>query len=176
VSFLCGYLKLLQNIKTTPTDQILHGKQPMIDASDVRAASQAKLPPDKSWCRPPAGWVTLTIDGSFKEVDGNGGSGMVLRDEVGHIIFSACHFLPSCVEAMEAELSACLEGLHLAIQQSQLPILVETDYSLLVAAVRETAQDRSIYMHIITEIKELVRQDRICSFVKVDRQQVRASH
>jgi hypothetical protein len=103
-SFLCGYLKLLQNIKTTPTDQILHGKQPMIDASDVRAASQAKLPPDKSWRRPPAGWVTLTIDGSFKEVDGNGGSGMVLRDEVGHIIFSACHFLPSCVEAMEAEL------------------------------------------------------------------------
>jgi hypothetical protein len=42
VSFLCGYLKLLQNNKTTPTYQILHGKQPLIDASVVPAASQAK--------------------------------------------------------------------------------------------------------------------------------------
>jgi hypothetical protein len=52
---------------------------------------------------------------------------MILRNETGQIIISACRFLHSCTEALEAELLACLEGLDFALQQSQLPILIETD-------------------------------------------------
>ena len=74
------------------------------------------------------------------------------------------------------ELLACLEGLDLAIQHSQLLILIESDCSQLVAAVRVKTQDRSPYMHIISEIKELDKIGRICTFVKVDHRQVQASH
>jgi hypothetical protein len=44
------------------------------------------------------------------------------------------------------------------------------------AAVSNKAQDRYLHMHTISEIKNLVKQGRACSFVKVDRRQVRAGH
>ena len=69
-----------------------------------------------------------------------------------------------------------MEGLDLATERSQLLILIESDYSQLVAAVRDKMQDRSPYMHIISEIKKLAKVSRICTFVKVDRTQVQASH
>lgn len=53
--------------------------------------------------------MKLNTDGSFA-ADG-AGSGMVLRDSRGAIIFSACRNFFSCREALKAELSACMEGL-----------------------------------------------------------------
>ena len=133
-------------------------------------------PPDKPWSKPPRGWVKLTIDGSFKTEDGTAGTGMILRDADGGIIFSACRSLQSCTEALEAELSSCLEGLNLAIQHSQLPIIIDSDCSQLVASAGTKAQDRSAFLHIISEIKFIAGSDRVCNFVKVDRGQVRVSH
>lgn len=101
---------------------------------------------------------------------------MVLRDASGKIIFSACRYLSSFGEALETELLACSEGLDLALRQSQLPTVIETDCLQLLAAVSSTAQDRSPFMHIISEIKQLAKQSRVCTFVKVDRRKVRASH
>jgi hypothetical protein len=47
---------------------------------------------------------------------------MILQDADRQIIFSACQFLPICVEAIEAELCAWREGLELALVRSDLPI------------------------------------------------------
>ena len=44
------------------------------------------------------------------------------------------------------------------------------------AAVGENSQNRSPFLHIISEIKLLAARDRECKFVKVDRGQVRVSH
>jgi hypothetical protein len=116
VNFLCGYLKLLRNIQGSPTDQILRGKQPVLDISTPPVVNHVVVPPDIPWSRPSSGWVKLTIDGSFKLEDGHGGTGMILRNETGQIVFLACRFMHSCTEALEAELLACLEGLDLALQ------------------------------------------------------------
>jgi collagenase-like PrtC family protease len=43
-------------------------------------------------------------------------------------------------------------------------------------AVRDPAQHRSSFLHIISEIKDLVKQGRIISSVKVDGRQVRPGH
>jgi hypothetical protein len=40
-----------------------------------------------------------------------GGTGMILRDDDGNILFTACGFLQSCDSPLEAELYACREGL-----------------------------------------------------------------
>jgi hypothetical protein len=55
------------------------------------------------------------VDGSFKQENGSAGTRMVLRDDAGAVIFSACRSLPSCEEALEAKLIARTEGLELAI-------------------------------------------------------------
>ncbi|CAM0872041.1 unnamed protein product [Alopecurus aequalis] len=101
---------------------------------------------------------------------------MILRDDTGQIIFSACRSLQLCEEPLEAEARACLEGLELAFQYSQLPIIVDTDCSQLVAVIKEPSLNRSPLMHIFSEIKRLSSRNRICNFVKVDRMQIRVSH
>lgn len=148
--------------------------------------------PDKPWVAPPTGWVKLTIDGSFQASDHTAGLGMVLRNEEGAPIFTSCRFLDDrdapleaefscrflddCDAPLEAEFRACVEGLDLALHQSQLPIIVETDCVQQVAATKSPTQDRSPFLHWIAELRALVNQGRDCTFVKVERSQVRVSH
>jgi hypothetical protein len=85
--------------------------------------------------------------------------------------------LPSnCESPFEAELRACKEGLEQALLQSILPIIIETDCSKLVDAVKASTQDRSSLMYLISDIKSLSSQGRACMFVKIERSQIRISH
>uniref|UniRef100_A0A8R7P1A2 RNase H type-1 domain-containing protein n=1 Tax=Triticum urartu TaxID=4572 RepID=A0A8R7P1A2_TRIUA len=69
-------------------------------------------PPQLPWVQPKPGWVKLNSDGSWGQ-DGDAGAGMILRNEHGEVIFSACKHLHICRDALEAELCACMEGLSL---------------------------------------------------------------
>jgi hypothetical protein len=68
----------------------------------------------KQWVPPSSGWVKLNVDGPFHVEAKDGGVGMVLRDDRGAIIFTACRFLGACSSMLEVELLACLEGCRLA--------------------------------------------------------------
>jgi ribonuclease HI len=172
--FMCGYLNIISNVKYHSTEDIIKGKRD-IDP-DKSPPQQASPLSAKRWTKPPPGWVKLSCDGSVKTEDGTAGAGMVLRDEYGEVIFSACRQLLACDDPFEAEAYACEDGLRLALEWSEKPIIVESDCSTLISAVQATTQDRSQFMHLLYEIKLLVNVSRIVSFVKVDRSQVRVSH
>jgi hypothetical protein len=101
---------------------------------------------------------------------------MVLRGADGNIIVSACRFLPRCAEVVQAELWACKEGLDLALEHSPLPVIVESDCFQVIHVASEKSLDRSPFLNIISDIRFLSNQDRVCKFVKVDRSEVRISH
>jgi hypothetical protein len=126
--------------------------------------------------KPPVGWVKLSIDGSFGTKEGTAGCGMIPRDDQGNIIFSACRFLPRYVEVVEAKLLACREGLDIALENSHLPIMIESDCIRVISALMEKIADFSLYFNIISDIRLLDNFDRLCKFVKVDRSEVRVSH
>ena len=52
---------------------------------------------------------------------------MILRGSTSDIIISSCRELRTCTEPLEAELLACMEGINLALQWTEMPIEVETD-------------------------------------------------
>ena len=160
--FLCSYLKLIHNVKDTCTDTLLKGKMPMVVSVPLPSPVSVKKGPDKPWIAPPTGWVKLTIDGSFHADDGLAGIGMVLRNDIGFPIFTACQFLDDCGAPLEAELRACVEGVSLALNHSDLPIIVETDCSQLVEATRCSTPDRSPFLFWIAELRALVNRDRVC--------------
>jgi hypothetical protein len=54
---------------------------------------------------------------------------MILRRGDGSIIFSACRGLRFCSSALEAELSACLEGINVTLEMSQDGIIVKIVWS-----------------------------------------------
>jgi hypothetical protein len=84
-------MKILGSIKDIPIDQILKGKRPVLLAgAEPRLSSSVKKPPDMPWLKPPSGWVKLPIDCFFKSENGSAGTGMVLCNSVGPVIFSDC--------------------------------------------------------------------------------------
>jgi hypothetical protein len=78
-----------------------------------------------------------------------------------------------CEGLLEAAARACLKGLELALQHSHLPIIIDTDCVQLISMVQGTSPDRSPLMHSFMELKSLASLKRICSFVEVDRSQVK---
>uniref|UniRef100_A0A8R7QYE7 RNase H type-1 domain-containing protein n=1 Tax=Triticum urartu TaxID=4572 RepID=A0A8R7QYE7_TRIUA len=74
--------------------------------------------PRKPWPPPQVHQVALSVDVSFDPTDGSVGSGMILRDMTGTVIFASYRKLFHLNEALEAELQAMMEGLKLAIEHS----------------------------------------------------------
>jgi hypothetical protein len=101
---------------------------------------------------------------------------MVLRDEYGNIVFFACRQLLNCADPLEAETRVCQEGLSLAMQWSDKPVVLELDCKVLVEAIKDKNQDWSPLAHVISVIRDLCNGTRTISTVKVDRSQNMASH
>jgi hypothetical protein len=99
-------------------EAIVKGKSVVVGSAVLRPPCKSQKQLNKPWCPPPHGWVKLSVDGSFKKEDGTAGAGMILRDDVGQVIFSSCRSLTRCDDPLEAEVRACLEGLELALQHS----------------------------------------------------------
>ncbi|VAI49470.1 unnamed protein product [Triticum turgidum subsp. durum] len=87
---------------------------------------------------------------------------MILRDHRGAINFSSCRVLFSCRDSLEAELCACMEGLSLALQRSELPIVVEMDSLEAISLISSLDADRSVYSSIVREIKHLMGLRKTC--------------
>ena len=71
------------------------------------------------------GSVALATDGSYNSSDGSAGSGMILRDDKGNVIFVTYRKLFHCNEALESELQAIWEGLKLTVEHSSATILLQ---------------------------------------------------
>jgi hypothetical protein len=104
--FLEGYRQLFNEVKIYSAEDILKGKQPVVLTGRVRHQRKPDKPLSKPWCKPPAGWVKLTVDGSFREEDQSAGLGMVLRDAEGIPIFTSCKYVGDCISPLESELRA----------------------------------------------------------------------
>jgi ribonuclease HI len=120
--------------------------------------------------------VKLNVDGSFVEADGGlAGAGMILRDNNGNIVFSACRSILHCSRPLQAELLACEEGLSLALQWSTLPVDIEMDYMDAVKLIKSSTLDRSPHRMIVQDIKRLLGE-RDINIAHVSRNQNAVSH
>lgn len=132
--------------------------------------------PGPRWSPPPSGWTVLNVDGSFCVHDSTAGAGMVLRDGGGEIIFSSCRELRTCTSPLEAELEVCREGIHLALQWTTLPIVVEMDCLEATQLIRGGSIDRSANAMLIEEIKTSLRSGREFLIKHIRREQNNVSH
>ncbi|KAM0841900.1 hypothetical protein ACQ4PT_058715 [Festuca glaucescens] len=118
--FLCSYVDSMLCINQNPTADLVKGKMVVAyefngvkpenkKATDRKQAIQIK------WSKPAPGWSKLNVDGSWVANGATGGASMILRDDQGAVIFTACQHLVSCDSPLEAELRACAEGLSLAM-------------------------------------------------------------
>jgi RNA polymerase subunit RPABC4/transcription elongation factor Spt4 len=126
------------------------------------------------WCPSVEGQAKLNVDGAFAS-SGRAGAGVVLHDHRGQVLLTACRNLPQCRDATEAELCAIEDGLKLSLQWSQLPVMVETDYSEAAELLQDGTPNTSIYAFQMSVIQELLRE-RNFPLVKVSQNVNMVSH
>jgi ribonuclease HI len=174
--FLVSYLNSLLLIKQFPAADITKGKMVInLDQGFKKAGPKidGRKKVRKRWEKPNRGEAKLNVDGAFTR-DG-AGTGMVLRDQAGEIIFAACRSLRQCSSATEAEILAIEEGLQLSLFWTPLKITVESDCVEAVELIKEGTPNTSAYAFRINTIRELIRE-RDVSVLQVSREANMVSH
>ncbi|KAE8785892.1 protein transport protein sec24 [Hordeum vulgare] len=133
-SFLLSYLSSYSQAHRYGIEDILKGKMPVVDTPRCLVLIQKEIKP---WPKPPLGWVALSVDGAFVKETGRAGSGMIPRDSEGAVIFFAYRYLYHCKDAPESEISVVLEGVSFSVQHSELPIVIQSDSSIVVVALTD---------------------------------------
>ena len=100
---------------------------------------------------------------------GDAGIGVIARHSSGQVIFTAWRVLFRCQDAVESKARACLEGLHLASQWVQAPVIIESDCARIVQALRER-EERSAISFILSEARDHATMLEDWSVVKVKRE------
>jgi ribonuclease HI len=175
--FLESYCSSLLEIKQHPHADVVRGKHVVQQPTRMRSeANHLRRVVPARWEKPQMGWMKLNVDGSYDSNSSKGGIGVVLRDSVGTVIFSACGFLERCSSPLESELLACKEGINLALQWTLLPIILESDCLIAVNMIQSVKKEMSQLAYLVRDIRELMMGGRDIRVSKIQRSQNNVSH
>uniref|UniRef100_A0ACD5ZVH8 Uncharacterized protein n=1 Tax=Avena sativa TaxID=4498 RepID=A0ACD5ZVH8_AVESA len=179
--FLSSYVESLMTIKRYPGADPAKGKivihYDRIQKKDRRQEEAKAITRElKWWSKPPPGWTKLNVDGSWKEEGNSGGTGMVLWDEDDNTIFAACRHLWTCASPLEAEVLACVEGLSLALEWTDKPIILESDCLQHTIMINAAELNRSPITAQVNEVKRLCQGGRECLIRHISREVNIVSH
>jgi hypothetical protein len=111
---------------------------------DMKSNKMDARPADQ-WRPPEDGCVKVNSDGSFDAARGQGAGAAVLRDHRGQILAAQAKWFGSVQEVLVTEALAARDGLKLASDLGLPRIVLESDSSMLVNAIKSsTMLDRSI--------------------------------
>lgn len=152
-NFFNSYLNSLWHAKKYNMEEVIKGK--MVERVGWSKPKNKETASARPWPAPAAGWVALSVDGSLSS-EGTAGSRMVLRNPDRSLIFAAYRHLFFYNEVLEVELHAIREGLALALERPDLPMVIQSDSSMMLSSLSSDILDRSAYGHLVMEIKHLL--------------------
>jgi hypothetical protein len=165
--FLVSYRNSLLMIKKYPDADLVKGKMPAGWDEDPQYKKTRKEPKNiPRWTPPIPREAKLNVDGAFAN---DGASiGMILRDHLGEVIFTACRHLPHCKDAADAEMRAIEEGSKLALQWTSLRFSVESDCAGAIELINGSTMNSSVHAFRVSDIRNMFRE-RETKLVKISR-------
>ncbi|KAK1610099.1 hypothetical protein QYE76_033772 [Lolium multiflorum] len=137
---------------------IMHRSLALLE--EWRDAQQTRVQPEtravERWQPLAEGWTKANTDGSFLELEGVGGSGVIPRDHYGRFVKGSCHFFTSTPDPEGIELLACKEALILAKEKDIHRLCLKSDWLGDVPKLRSSDIDRSLHDPLVEEIKTLL--------------------
>ncbi|XP_062028675.1 uncharacterized protein LOC133744609 [Rosa rugosa] len=111
-----------------------------------------------SWKHPPLGVLKANCDGSFNPETKRGGLGFVIHDSSGTLIAGGVRPLNNLLSAEHAEVLACQAALEFVRSRNMMPVILETDSSLVQRQVASRAtRNTSLLGRIYDDIVEALR-------------------
>nr|XP_020147655.1 uncharacterized protein LOC109732864 [Aegilops tauschii subsp. strangulata] len=112
--------------------------------------------PCEKWSPLDKGWVKANVDAAISKVGELGGAGIVLRNQEGAFLGSACHVFPRCQEPARAELYACRRVVQLAEDLNIPNLHVEMDCREIDCKLQSKEKDLSSLGPVIEEVKQML--------------------
>ena len=132
VDYLESYMKSIGDASKYSTEEIIKGKMPVAGWT-LPEVSVVAAP--KVWLPPPTDYVAPSVDGSFSGESSAAAAGMILRHNNGLVIFATYRFIFNCNDALEVKIHALMQGMALAIQHSNCPVIVQSDSSVALSSL-----------------------------------------
>jgi ribonuclease HI len=107
------------------------------------------------WERPSARWVKCNVDAAIFAESGQGGTGVVLRDETGMFLGAQATPYAHCMDATTVEAWACWDAMELARRCRAAKLCVETDCMELVRLWQSREMQRSVITPVLKEMQDL---------------------
>uniref|UniRef100_A0A8I6X063 RNase H type-1 domain-containing protein n=1 Tax=Hordeum vulgare subsp. vulgare TaxID=112509 RepID=A0A8I6X063_HORVV len=127
------------------------------------------------WTKPEVGILKINSDGSYNKDTLTGGWGYIIRDHEGDVVVTAAGRLHHVNDALQAEAEACIRAIYKAQELGIGNVVMETDASTLVSAIRTSRYDLAPNGILFQEIKafaslnfisfDIVRCPRACNKV-----------
>jgi ribonuclease HI len=171
IPFLRNYLDSFISACGTVSDP--KGKLPVSIAS---ADSSEGLSVVNRWTAPAIGSLKANVDVGWDAASCRAGIGIVIRDHAGHTVLSEWKHLPWCPSAEEAEVLACIAGLHHLIGISCESTILGSDCLRTIEVMNNNLFDRSSSWSLYREGQELLKVFRSITVLKVDRGSNRVAH
>jgi hypothetical protein len=110
----------------------------------------------RRWVRPTEDVLKINSDGAYRSETSTGGWGFVIRDCDGQVIKAGAGQCPHLLEALHAELLACLAGVRAAGELGMSKVIIETDSMLARLALESNSFALALTGGVVYEIKSLM--------------------
>ncbi|KAF5478058.1 hypothetical protein F2P56_004648, partial [Juglans regia] len=114
------------------------------------------------WLPSEQGMLKLNVDGAVFASQQRAGVGVILRDDKGEVILSACKKENDINDHLEIELIAILRGLQICLPLGIPQLVIESDSLLLVDEIQNDKAPRSLHGNLVTQIKQLMQRLQKC--------------
>ncbi|XP_062011862.1 uncharacterized protein LOC133728462 [Rosa rugosa] len=109
------------------------------------------------WSERNRGRLKINLDAAFNANSGSGGIGIVIRDDKGRFKGAWSRYMPYLGSALHGEAEACRAGLLLAVHQGWKEVEVESDCTILVAALNHNVEDNSEVSRILDDCRDYLQ-------------------
>jgi ribonuclease HI len=130
----------------------------------------------KCWVLPSQGTFKINVDAAFDPISGDAAVGIVIRDWQGSLKLTSWRTLSHCRDAEEAEVLACLEGVHMALRWPEIPMILESDCQTVVAKFHIKGCDRSALWNVFVEMHDVGSQLCKLEVIKISRDHNNMTH
>ena len=128
------------------------------------------------WKPPPAGFVKINVDAAFKAESQQGATGVVIRDENGHVLVAKCKWYDSIPNILTVEAYAARDGAVLMNLLNRPKVMLETDSLELQSLWRSKDNNRSTILPVLNEVQELMGRCMVFELSHVKREANSVAH
>ena len=100
--------------------------------------------------------MKINVDAAFKAESQQGATGVVIRDENGHVLVAKCKWYDSIPNILTVEAYAARDGAVLMNLLNRPKVMLETDSLELQSLWRSKDNNRSTNRPVLNEVQELI--------------------